>query len=163
MYLTGKQRFPERRTSSIFFVNWCNQIIYFYKTILDIRAFTCRCATEIFPPKYYSLAEHNGETQKKNNGPPEIYLWERRVQTDHKTMKERDPPNICLFLLHDRFRRESSTLRWLLCWRQEPHTKKRVLPWAMSPHPYCRTEGVRYDQHEFHIGDSRPFMFQKYV
>jgi len=50
--------------------------------------------------------------------------------------------------LHDRFRRQSSTLRRLLCWRQQRHsvlgTKKKqksFLPWAMSPRPYCRTEG----------------------
>jgi len=33
-----------------------------------------------------------------------------------------EPPNICLSLLHDRFRRQSSTLRWLLCWRQQRHS-----------------------------------------
>jgi len=41
------------------------------------------------------------------------------VQADYKTKKEREAPNICLSLLHDRFRRQSSTLRRLLCWRQQ--------------------------------------------
>jgi len=31
----------------------------------NIRAFTCRCLTKIFPPKSYLLAEYNGGTQKK--------------------------------------------------------------------------------------------------
>jgi len=54
----------------------------------------------------------------KNNGPAENCLWERRVQADYKTKKEREPPSICVSLLHNRFRRQSSTVRWLLCWRQ---------------------------------------------
>jgi len=35
------------------------------------------------------------------------------------TKKEREDPSICLSLLHDRFRRQSSTLRRLLWWRQQ--------------------------------------------
>jgi len=59
---------------------------------------------------------------KKNNGPAEICLCERGVQADYKTRKRGKYPNICLSLLHDRFRGQSSTLRRLLCWRQQRHS-----------------------------------------
>jgi len=73
-----------------------------------------------------------------------ICLWERRVQADYKTKKEREPPSISFSLLHDRFRRQSSTLRRVLCWRQQRHS---VLD--MTPRPYCRTEGNLFLFHTY--------------
>jgi len=51
----------------------------------------------------------------KERDPPNIGPLCCTTVLSYKTKKERDPPNICLSLLHDRFRREFSTLRRLLC------------------------------------------------
>jgi len=82
---------------------------------------------------------------KKSNGWVEIWLCE---QAACKTKKERESPNICLSL-RGRFRRKSSTLRRLLCWRRQRHsvygtkkeTKKHFAFWHVTPSEsyfYCR-------------------------